>query len=221
MTLRPLADVSPADWLLDDTAPEVLRANLGPSGFESYVRVLHSPMGHDDNRYEGHLEEPLLRALCGVLAEHTTTPDDCYFGLWDGYGDLYGGDAVGFLTAFSGPMKWPGRIFGKEKPPPPVPPAFPASILEGPKLAYFHDYLLFTGALTDAGEWGAASYGNAIRRDINSPNLMWPADHAWFVTTTIENTWTAVGGTKNLTDALLRDDRLEVVRTRYDEGALR
>ncbi len=118
-------------------------------------------------------------------------------------------------------MKWPGRIFGKEKPPPPVPPAFPASILEGPKLAYFHDYLLFAGPLTDAGEWGAASYGHAIRRDINSPNLMWPADHAWFVTTTIENTWTAVGGTKNLTDALLRDDRLEVVRTRYDEGALR
>jgi len=221
MTLRPLADVSAADWLVEDDASPLLRANLGPSGFESYVRVLHSPMEHVDERYEGHLEDALLRALCEILAAHTRTPDDCYFGLWDGYGDLYGGDALGFLTAFSGPMKWPGRIFGKEKPPAPVPPAFPASILEGPKVGYVHDYLLFAGPLDDAGDWGAASYGNAIRRDINSPNLMWPADHAWFVTTPIESTWTAVGGTRALADHLLRDGRLEVVRTRYDEGALR
>lgn len=221
MTLRPLADVSAADWFLDDDAPPALRHHLGPPGFDSYVRVLHSPMGPDDDRYEGHLEAPLLRALCDDLAGHTTTPDDCFFGLWDGYGELYGGDAVGFLTAFSGPTRWPGRMFGKEKPPPPVPPAFDRSVLEGPKVAFGHDYLLFGGRLVDAGEWGATSYGHAISRDINSPNLMWPADHAWFVTTHIDSTWTGVGGSKELTEALLRDGRLEVVRTRYDEGALR
>lgn len=27
-----------------------------------------------------------LTALCDVLARHTTTPDDCCFGLWEGYG---------------------------------------------------------------------------------------------------------------------------------------
>lgn len=221
MTLRPLADVSAADWFVEDAAPPVLRANLGPSGFESYVRVLHSPMGPDEDRYEGHLEEPLLHALCDDLARHTTTPDDCYFALWDGYGQIYGGDSTLFLTTFAGPMRWPGRIFGKEKPPPPAPPAFAASVLEGPKVSYFHDYLLFGGPLGSAGDWGATSYGHSIRRDINSPNLMWPADHAWFVTTNIDNTWTAVGGTLEMTEALLSDDRLEVVRTRYDEGALR
>jgi hypothetical protein len=221
MTLRPLAAVSAADWFLDDDASPVLRANLGPSGFESYVRVLHSPMGPDDDRYEGHLEEHLLHGLCDVLARHTATPDDCFFGLWDGFGELYGGESALFLTAFTGPARWPGRFFTKEKPRPPVPPAFPTSVLEGPKVSYFHDYLLFGGPVSSAGEWGATSYGHGVPRDINSPNLMWPADRAWFVTTNIENTWTAVGGTKELTDALLRDDRLEVVRTRYDEGALR
>lgn len=221
MSLTPLADVSAADWFAGDDAPDVLRYQLGPSGFESYVRVLHSPMGPDGDRYEGHLEERLVQALCEDLVAHTTTPDDCYFGLWDGYGELYGGEAVGFLTTFSGPMRWPGRIFGKEKPPPPSPPAFPASVLEGPKVEFGHDYVLFGGPLESAGEWGATSYGHAIRRDINSPNLMWPVDHAWFVTTNIESTWTGVGGTKELTGTLLRDDRLEVVRTRYDEEALR
>jgi len=220
MTLRPLADVSPAEWFVDDAASP-LPLHLGPAGFESYVRVLHSQMGPDDDRYEGHLEEHLLRALCDVLAKHTTTPDDCYFGLWDGYGELYGGDSTLFLTAFSGPMRWPGRMFGKEKPPSPPPPAFAPSVLDGPKVAFFHDYLLFGGPLSDAGEWGAASYGHSIRRDINSPNLMWPADHAWFVTTNIESTWTGVGGTKELIDDLLAEPRLEVVRNRYDEGALR
>ncbi|KAA1397528.1 hypothetical protein [Aeromicrobium ginsengisoli] len=221
MTLRPLADVSPAEWFVGDDAPTALRAHLGPSGFESYVRVLHSPMGPDDDRYEGHLEEHLLDALCEVLARHTATPNDCFFGLWDGYGELYGGEAVRFLTAFSGPTRWPSRMFGKEKPPPPVPPAFPISVLEGPKVTFFHDYLLFGGALAEAGEWGATSYGHAISRDINSPNLMWPADRAWFVTTNIESTWTGVGGTAALIGDLLADPRLEVVRMRYDEGALR
>jgi hypothetical protein len=221
MALRPLADLTPADWFLADPAPAALRHHLGPSGFAAYVRVLHSPMGPGDDRYEGHLEGHLLEALCEDLAVHTATADDAYFGLWDGYGELYGGDAVNFLTAFSGPMRWPGRIFGKDKPPPPVPPAFAPSVLDGPKLDFGHSYLLFGGPLASAGEWGAASYGHAITRDINSPNLMWPADHAWFVTTSIDGTWTGVGGSVELVDRLLRDDRLEVVRARYDETALR
>ena len=221
MTLRPLSDTSTADWLADDSASSVLRANLGPSGFEAYARVLHSPRGPEDDRYEGHLEEHLLSALCEALTVHTTTPDECFFGLWDGFGELYGGESTLFLTAFTGPARWPGRFFTKEKPRPPVPPAFPESVLEGPKVSYVHDYLLFGGPLSSAGEWGATSYCHGVPRDINSPNLMWPADHAWFVTTNIESTWTGVGGSKALISDLLAEPRLEVVRNRYDEGALR
>ncbi|GAA3527365.1 hypothetical protein GCM10022234_25730 [Aeromicrobium panaciterrae] len=219
MPLRPLADVSVADWFADDGSSP-LPHNLGPAGFSSYVRVLHSDRG-DGERYEGHLDDDLLAALVAVLSGHTSTPDDCYFGLWDGYGDIDGGDPVGFLTAFSGPMKWPGRIFTKEKPPPPVPPAFAPEVLAGPKLSYFHDYLLFRGKLAEAGQWGAVGYGYGVPRDINSPNLMWPADHAWFVTTSIEGTWTGVGGSAVLIDELLKEPRLEVVRQRYDVTELR
>jgi hypothetical protein len=45
---------------------------------------------------------------------------------------------------------------------------------------------------------------------------MWPADHAWFVTTNFEYDWTSVGGSTALADDLLREPRLEVVRTRYE-----
>jgi len=221
MTLRPTRDLSAADWFVADPAPASLRSQVGPSGFEAYVRVLHTPTTEGE-RFEGHLDEKLLTGLTEVLAQHTTTPDDCYFALWEGYGDIHGGEAAGFLTAFSGPTRWPGRIFTKEKPKAPPPPAFPPGVMDGPLLtANGESHFLFAGPVAEAGQWGAARWSSGAPRDINSPNLMWPADHAWFVTTGIEGTWTGVGGSEALITALLRDDRLEVVRQRYDETALR
>jgi hypothetical protein len=218
MPLRHMSDLSPADWFASDE-PDVLALALGPTGFGTYARVLHQNDAGD--RREGHLDEALLEALCGVLARHTSTPNTCYFGLWEGYGDIKGGHAFGPLVAFSGSPRWPMRVFRPEKNPPPPPPAFAPEIIDGPKVDFFHRYLLFTGPLDEAGQWGARPYGPGIRRDINSPNLMWPADHAWFVTTNFEYEWTGVGGSSALVDDLLRDPRLEVVRTRYDVDALR
>ncbi|MEJ7636214.1 hypothetical protein [Aeromicrobium sp.] len=223
MTLRPLSDLSAADWFVADEAPLILRSSLGPSGFEAYARVLHQEIspGHGD-RAEGHLDDSSLRTLGEVLTRHTTTAGACHFALWEGYGDIHGGDPARFLTAFTGPPRWPGRIFTKEKPPPPVPPAFPEHVMNGPLLRVNdQDYFLFAGPLGEAGRWGAASYGHGIPRDLNSPNLMWPADQAWFVTTSIESTWTGVGGSTELVEALLHEPGLEVVRARYDERSLR
>ena len=40
----------------------------------------------DDGPSEGHLPVALAARLAGVLARHTTTPDSCLFGRWDGFG---------------------------------------------------------------------------------------------------------------------------------------
>lgn len=210
MSLRPVSDVSPGAWLTDaDSA-------LGPTDLEAYTRVLHPWSDDGEHRIEGHLPEDELAALVEVLARHTRTPDECFHALWDGYGDLIGGDAVGFLSFAAGPAAWPGRIFTKPKPPAPPPPAFAPEVMDGPRLhAFGRDHLVFAGPVTDAGHWGAASYGHGIPRDLNSPNLLWPADHAWCVTTNIDSEWTGVGGSASLADELLRDPRLEVVRTRH------
>ncbi|MCL3819902.1 hypothetical protein [Aeromicrobium wangtongii] len=221
MNLTPCADLSVAQWLTEDPAPATLRAHVGPSGFAAYARVLHSPTGQGD-RFEGHLDAPLLSALVEDLTGHTSTPDECFFALWEGYGDIHGGEAARFLTAFAGPPLWPARLFTKDRPKAPPPPAFPVHVMNGPLLEVNGEkHFLFTGPLTAAGRWGAAGWGNGAPRDINSPNLMWPADRAWFVTTSIEGTWTGVGGSTALIATLLGDPRLEVVRQRYDEGALR
>ncbi len=213
MPLRPLSDLSPADWFSDDvTFASVV---LGPRGFDAYVRVLHRD--HDGDRQEGHLDDELLTALCQVLARHTSTPEACYFGLWDGYGAIQGGEATEFLTAFSGSPRWPGRVFTPEKKRPPPAPAFAEEVIAGPKVDMMGtEHLLFTGSIEHAGQWGARPYGPDVPREINSPNLIWPADHAWFVTTNVDSEWTGVGGSAALTDDLLGDSRLEVVRTRYE-----
>jgi hypothetical protein len=214
MSLRPVSDVSAGDWLTRQAT-----SDLGPPDFEAYVRVLHPWAGShdgDDDRVEGHLPEDELAALVDVLTHHTQTPDQCFHALWDGYGELLGGEAVGFLSFAAGPAVWPGRIFTKPKPTPPPPPAFAPEVMDGPRFRLQgRDHLLFVGPAADAGRWGAVSFGHGIPRDINSPNVLWPADHAWCVATDIDTTWTGVGGSTALADALLSDPRLEVVRTRY------
>jgi hypothetical protein len=46
-------------------------------------------LGDDPDR--GNLAPLALAALCSVLGQHTTTPDICYFCLWEGWGWLPGG----------------------------------------------------------------------------------------------------------------------------------
>src|SRR5688500_3223983 len=36
----------------------------------------------------GHLPETVAARLADVLARHTTTPEDCWFGVWSGFGSI-------------------------------------------------------------------------------------------------------------------------------------
>jgi hypothetical protein len=40
----------------------------------------------DDSPADGHLPVPVAARLISVLRRHTTTPDDCWFGVWAGFG---------------------------------------------------------------------------------------------------------------------------------------
>lgn len=214
MTLRALVDVGPGDWLVEATDRWDLLITRGPAGFDSYARILHTYIDPaDPDRREGCLDTAQLAALREILARHTTTPGECFNALWDGFGEIDGGDAVDFLTAFSGSYAY-GRIFRQAKKQPPPPPAFPQAVLDGPRLRLPHrDYILFVGPIADAGRWGATPYAVDIPRDINSPNLLWPQDRAWFIATEIDQQWTGVAGSEALVSALLVDPRLDVVRS--------
>ena len=105
------------------------------------------------------------------------------------------------LSASSTPAKAKG---------PDVPPAFPPEFLNGPRVEIPNrSYLLFRGPLGEAGRWGAADLAPGHRRPINSPNLMWPFDRAWFVASEIDVPWTGMAGSSELLEELMADSVLD------------
>jgi hypothetical protein len=146
---------------------------------------------------EGDLRSTHLKHLVDIRRRYTRTPGDCFFGLW-GVGDIHGSPAVGFLRR--------GRARSPE-----IPPAFPPEVLSGPRVHIpARDYLLFRGPLQDAVEWEAADMAPGYPRRINSPNLIWPYDHAWFVATEIDLSWTGIAGISALVGELIADEVLDI-----------
>lgn len=95
MTLQVTTDFTAAQWLVDelDRQDWWRLVTQGPLGFEGYARLRFIP----DPAYKGQSEhdvdlpedrpneEDLLRRAVAVLMPHTTTPDDLYFAIWEGW----------------------------------------------------------------------------------------------------------------------------------------
>lgn len=161
----------------------------------------------------GHLEPEPLVALCDVLADHVHHGSDVFFALWDGYGWIQGGSAVSMLSLSSGDDS--GRI---EHTANPVPPAFDAEVMDGPRLRLpARDYLVFRGPMH-----AALSIGHSPIEDWfipQSPNLIWPADHSWCVATEIDWYSTLVAGNSATIEAVLTHPELEAWRIDPNTGS--
>ena len=141
MALVPDRDMSAADWIMTSDRPWEQLVTFGPAGFPAYARLRFLP----DPVYEGQAEHAVdidvdapaesaqLRVVLETLTSHTRTPDDCYFCLWDGWGsDIDGGDGARILDMESGAVT-KGPL---------IAPAFPPSVLEGPKVVVTEPRLL-------------------------------------------------------------------------------
>lgn len=143
----------------------------------------------------GSLDPAVLAALCDVLARHTTTPERCWFCVWDGYYDPAPDGATATFTADADP--------GSEREP--GVPVIPPEIAEGPRVELpERTYLLLEGPLDAVGDLAAP-----LRPQ--SPNLFWPDDRAWCVATETDLDSTYLGGTRALVADVLADERLEAV----------
>jgi hypothetical protein len=94
VTLRYSTDLSAADWIVRDRAPWEQLVTFGPRGFAAYARLRFIPDPDRPGQAESDNDlapdhpadvEQARRAL-ERLQRFTTTPDDCYYCLWDGYG---------------------------------------------------------------------------------------------------------------------------------------
>lgn len=91
MALQRCEDVSPASWLVANDSPDLI--DLGPSGFDAYARLRYIRDPEHPGQAEADVDldddhpsdvEQARRAL-HRLAPFTSTPDDCYFCVWDGW----------------------------------------------------------------------------------------------------------------------------------------
>jgi hypothetical protein len=135
-----------------------------------------------------------------ILTAHTREPARAYFGVWEGHGE----PAAIFLFKESTPEEakrraeeeheaqieaW-GKLLESGA-------SFTASdrtihLLQGP-LFLLEDFYTCSGAYR------------------NPPSLWWPGDNAWCAGTDIDLMTTYVGGSHEAIEALLADDRLEVL----------
>jgi hypothetical protein len=94
VVLTPCSDLSSADWIVSSDLPWERLVGFGPSGFAAYARVRFLPdpafAGQSENDVDvdpAYSDNEQLRMLADVLAARTTTPQDCYVCVWDGYGE--------------------------------------------------------------------------------------------------------------------------------------
>ncbi len=178
---------------------------------------------------EGELDPRQLAALCSLLREHTSTADACYHAIWNGFGGWVSGSSTMMLVTRPWwrrklPWRSPMRkvkayvdsgIVAAAEPPPHL----PAEVTEGPVVRHPHrDYFLFAGPVEAAQDFVADRGGN---RDRLTPQLLWPADHAWCVATEIDFDSTLVGGPRVLVDAIVADTRLEAMPIEPDADLTR
>lgn len=220
MALALCTDGSPADWLTRQTQPWDELVVLGPTGFEAYARLRYIP----DPAYPGQHEadavvdddrsdDESLAIVFEVLRAHTTTPEDCYFCLWDGYGELDG----------SPPPRLTARIRVGDSPPWAEPAVQPASSATGSGtpakvIVPNREYYLFYGPLSQAGDWGTHDPLAYVGEGTGpNPAFSWPADRAWCVTEDVDPHWAGIAAPRAAIDQLVEDPRLDVVRAEPGE----
>jgi hypothetical protein len=120
----------------------------------------------------GSLPRRYTDRLRDLLAQYTSTSDQVWFCVWDGFGALKIRPGGGFILT-SGRLR---RIRRRDRRPPPAP------TLQLPDRAYY----LFSGPIRGIGE--------SMCEHWQSTNLLWPEDRAWCVATEIDFAWTYIGG---------------------------
>lgn len=194
MQLAVCSDLSPADWIVASDLAWPRLATFGPAGYAGYARIRFIPDPVRDGRQENEAdldaspgEVDQWRCLLQLRVGETVDPDDCCFGLWEGWG---------FPESA---RRWP--TFGIPR---------DARL---PSRAYF----LFHGSLSEAAVWGGGYPAHAGIWDPpefsggGAPAFVWPSDHTWCVAADIDPHRAAVGASMSLIERLVADPGLDAV----------
>jgi hypothetical protein len=160
----------------------------------------------------GGLPRQLASLLAAILSAHTSDRDQGAFGIWEGWG-------LG------------NPIFSFKK-------GTPDTEMQRARAAYYTEQATWRGLLDSAATFELPQRRMHLLRgpvaaieDLyepyagpsslclrNPPSMWWPGDRRWCVGTDIDLMTTYVGGSTAAIDALLAEERLEVLRVGDDQG---
>ncbi|MEX0874146.1 MAG: hypothetical protein WD646_05445 [Actinomycetota bacterium] len=157
--------------------------------------VQFTRFGWPERPCEGRLDRTEATLLVNVLREQTSTAADCWLAIWHGHGELTG--AIGSLyLAQRGLRGWLHRRKQRRQRIDPPPGLTEARTVSLPS----REYYLYRGAIDVVPRF------EFMPNSLQTPNMWWPQDRAWFVGTEIDfdSTLVACGGT--CAQALLGSD---------------
>ena len=180
----------------------------------------------------GSLPLELAQTLWPILRQHTSTPNECFFAVWEGFGGLpkFIHDAPAFeipdrrFYLFSAPLKTIEQSFYTGASPADMGGGFMVMLDEEETGRVFQqepepaqsravDILVSTGSRQPTPEEIKEALKNLPPFDFppleQSANLWWPQDRAWCVHTEIDLTTTYLAGSQKLVDALVSHPGLE------------
>lgn len=195
----------------------------------------------------GQLAPDLLAVVASILAERTTTPDDGFAAVWEGWGRLVGGMGFGpsrVLFTLSATEETPqsaveaqhaeflersaqDQLNNAFRKPSWQPGILSDEISRGPRLTLpERAFVLFRGGVSELAdpEWVQRApwrdeelEAAGFGPSAESPGLVWPADRSWVLVSEVDFDSTIVGGSHALVQALCADPRIEALPIR--EGA--
>ena len=203
MSLSPCRDLSAADWIETSTQPWNQLVSLGPAGFAAYARLRFIPDPTHPGQSEGDVdvdpgpdapsENEQVRAALAVLTTRTSTPGQCCFAVWDGWG-LVPTDRTGAR------LQLPHRSY---------------FLFDG-AASDLGDGEQWNRVLRERqGRPGRLR----AWPDGPDPAFVWPADRAWCLTKDVDTHYAAVGASSAAIRALLEHPDLDVVPADLAEEA--
>jgi hypothetical protein len=219
-TIEWLHDVTPANWLASQLHPFVTdTGSVIPAGYESYARIFHpvepDHLGGRRRRWTDIAAETGRIVHPEMQFHRIRRPigQPAPAGYDSGHGPSWGSLPIPECRALvevlrpatTTPLRcwfclWDGHGGVDD-----------GGVVERVRLPG-RDYLFYAGPVETASvpppgleDWG------------QSPNLWWPDDRAWCVATDVDYAWTYVGGTHQLIERLLDDDRLEVLPAKLSD----
>jgi hypothetical protein len=187
-TFKYLSDLSAADWIyknltLDDWDVFNPLSSLIPKGFESYISIRHDNALCEKDK-GSYIDWEIFTKN---LMPFTTTPDDCFYALWNGYGcNFEENQAELFVTLDENKKEVP--LSAKE-----------IRYLEFPLQ---RDYMLFQGKLLESIN---LNYNDPLWCGRERPNFAWPSDKTWIYFNEIDFEVTLLGGSEELISAIERN----------------